>query len=445
MAETAASSTSGVITRWQAVFIGVGAMVGAGIFALLGEAGAIAHSAVWLSFLLAGLIAGLQGYSFARLGEKYASEAGLVGYLAAGYGKGSRMMSVSSWLAYASTLIVLAMVAVSFGSYAAAILTAGQMPATLTKAMATLIVLAATLLIGLGGAGAVAKAQSWVVRLVIVVLLGIAVITMLTADWRLLAPSTYPPLRAVIGSIALTFFAFLGFGVVSFTAKDLKDERDLGPATYLALAITTVLYVAIAIGVFGQLTPQQVAAAGPTAIALAVKPVLGAAGYWIVAITALLSTAGAVNSTLYPAPNLLGYLSRERVFPRFFGRTIGRFQLGLVVSSLAVLVFVWFFDLTAIASMGSAVALLIFLSISLGHYRIRSETGASPALLLLAILTVVVTLLGFLATTLASSPTSLTAFIGISILAVIFDEWWRLVRGRRDGATTPSGHAPSAG
>jgi amino acid transporter len=115
--------TGGVITRWQAVFIGVGGMVGAGIFALLGEAGAIARSAVWLSFLLAGLIAMLQGYSFARLGEKHASAAGLVGYLAAGYGKGSRMMSVSSWLAYASTLIVLAMVAVSFGSYAAAVLT----------------------------------------------------------------------------------------------------------------------------------------------------------------------------------------------------------------------------------------------------------------------------------------------------------------------------------
>ena len=84
------------------------------------------------------------------------------------------------------------MVAVSFGSYASAIITAGEMPATLTKVMATLIVLAATLLIGLGGADAVAKTQSWVVRLVIVVLLVLSVVMMVTADWRLLAPSAYP-------------------------------------------------------------------------------------------------------------------------------------------------------------------------------------------------------------------------------------------------------------
>ena len=249
------------MTRNQAVFLGVGSMVGAGIFALLGEAGAIALSAVWLSFLLAGLIAVLQGYSFAKLGKKYASAAGLVGYLSAGYGKASRIMSVSAWLAWTSTTIVLAMVAVSFGSYAAAVVTGGQMPTTLTKIMATVILVAVTLLNGLGGSQAVAKTQSWVIRLVIVVLLGLAIVTMVTADWSLLAPSTYPPVRTIIGSIALTFFAFLGFGVVSFTAKDLKDERDLGPATYVALAIATVIYVALALGVFGQLTPAQVSAA----------------------------------------------------------------------------------------------------------------------------------------------------------------------------------------
>ena len=67
--------------------------------------------------------------------------------------------------------------------------------------------------------------------------------------------------------------------MISFTAKDLKNQSDLGPATYIALAITTITYVAIALGVFGQLTPDEVTAAGPTAIALAAKPVLGMAGY----------------------------------------------------------------------------------------------------------------------------------------------------------------------
>jgi len=301
--------------------------------------------------------------------------------------------------------------------------------------MATVIVLAVLLLNALGGAGAVAKTQSWVIRLVIIVLLGLAAVTMLTADWSLLAPSTYPPIRSITGSIALTFFAFLGFGVVSFTAQDLKKQDDLGPATYIALAIATFVYVTIALGVFGQLTPEQVTAAGPTAIALAAKPVLGMAGYWIVAVTAMLSTAGAVNSTMYPAPGLMGYLAEEEIFPRAFGNKIGKFQVGLLLTAATVLLFVWLLDLSAIASLGSAVALLIFLSISIGHLRIRHETGVNTAVLSFAILTIVITLLGFIATTLASSPTSLAALIALMVLAAVADSLWRASKSRHHPVT----------
>ena len=71
-----------------AVFIGIGSMVGAGIFALFGEAGAIAGAAVWVSFLVGGVIALLQGYSFAKLGARYPSAGGLVDWIVRGYGKG---------------------------------------------------------------------------------------------------------------------------------------------------------------------------------------------------------------------------------------------------------------------------------------------------------------------------------------------------------------------
>src|SRR6478609_1547609 len=62
------------VTTRQAAFIGVGAMVGAGIFSLLGTAGEVAGSAVWVAFALAGVIAALQGYSFGRLGARYPTD-----------------------------------------------------------------------------------------------------------------------------------------------------------------------------------------------------------------------------------------------------------------------------------------------------------------------------------------------------------------------------------
>src|SRR6187455_1021011 len=106
-----------VSTR-QAAFIGVGAMVGAGIFSLLGAAGEVAGAAVWLSFVLAGIIATLQGYSFAKLGARYPSAGGLLEYVNQGFGSGHVATTVA-WLTYAANVIVTAMVAVSFGSYAA--------------------------------------------------------------------------------------------------------------------------------------------------------------------------------------------------------------------------------------------------------------------------------------------------------------------------------------
>ena len=71
-----------------AAFIGIGSMVGAGIFALLGQAAVVAGSAVWLSFLLAGVVTLLLAYNVVKLGIRYPSEGGLIEYLRQGFGNG---------------------------------------------------------------------------------------------------------------------------------------------------------------------------------------------------------------------------------------------------------------------------------------------------------------------------------------------------------------------
>ena len=106
-----------------------------------------------------------------------------------------------------------------------------------------------------------------------------------------------------MSSVALTFFAFLGFGVVTFTAKDLSDPDASSRGRCSWPSIATVVYVAVALGVFGTLTVDEVIASGPTAIAGG-EPVLGRLGFWLISVTALFATAGATNSGLYPAPGL---------------------------------------------------------------------------------------------------------------------------------------------
>ena len=94
---TGPSDTKRGMTVAGAAFLGIGAMVGAGIFALLGQAGAIAGSAVWLSFLIAGVIAGLLGYTVAKLGVRFPSGGGIVSYLVRAFGTG-HLTGIASWL-----------------------------------------------------------------------------------------------------------------------------------------------------------------------------------------------------------------------------------------------------------------------------------------------------------------------------------------------------------
>src|SRR5579862_3082532 len=109
------------LTVRGASVLGIGSMIGAGIFALLGEAGAVAGAAVWISFLIGGIVAALLGYVCAKLGVRYPSSGGLITYLIQGFGRG-RLVGVASWLGYiAAIVIVTAMVAVSFGGYATAL------------------------------------------------------------------------------------------------------------------------------------------------------------------------------------------------------------------------------------------------------------------------------------------------------------------------------------
>lgn len=407
----------------QAAFIGVGAMVGAGIFSLLGAAGEVAGAAVWISFLAAGVIAGLQGYSFAKFGARYPSAGGLLEYVRRGFGNG-HVTGIIAWLLMSANAIITAMVAVSFGSYASAAFTNGD--TRWVKFFAVAVVVGMTLLNVLGSQ-AVAKAQSVVVYVVLGILTLFAVATLSTIHLDLLAFSGYPSVSDIAASVALTFFAFLGFGVITFTAKDLAEpSTQLPRAMYLALGIATVIYIAVALGVFGTLTVDEVIGSGGTALAAAAEPTLGRAGYWLMSVTALFATAGATNAGLYPAGGLCAEMASTGQFPPAMGGTIGkRASAGLVLTAAASIILAVGFDLSSIASIGSAIALVVFTLVTLGHLRVYHETGARVWVLLLAVATTVGVLLIFVATTLVKEPSTATTLAVILLLSIAMDAGWK--------------------
>jgi amino acid transporter len=283
------------------------------------------------------------------------------------------------------------------------------------------------------GSQVVARAQTVVVVVVVGILSVFAVTTIATMDPSLLSFSGYPPLKDVVSSVALTFFAFLGFGVITFTAKDLRNPaRELPRAVYLALGIATVVYVAVAIGVFGTLTVDEVVDSGGTALAVAAQPVLGDAGYWLMSVTALFATAGATNSGLYPAAGLCEQMAATGQFPPALGRRVGgRAPVGILLTAAVAVGLAIGFDLSAIASIGSAVALVVFALVTIGHFRVRKETGARSWLLVLAAGSAVVVLITFAVTTLVEEPATAVALVVILVLSVGLDALWKRRRESR--------------
>jgi amino acid transporter len=419
-----------------ATVLGIGAMIGAGIFALLGEAGAIAGSAVWLSFLLGGIVATLLGYVCVKLGSRYPSRGGLITYLVEGFGKG-RLVGTASWLGYiAAVVIVCSMVAVSFGSYATSLFVGDDAAGWWDNVFTTALILT-MVTVNIIGATFVARAQSLIVTAVLGVFAVFIAVTLVDLDLDLLAFSGYPSFSKILASVALTFFAYLGFNVITFTAADLPDaRRDLPRAMFGALGVTTVTYILIALGVFGTLTVAEVVAYGETAIAEAARPALGDAGYTVMAVAAIFSTAGATNATLYASSNLTAMLAKEELFPPRFGlgpRLGPRLapKSGLIITAAIVLLVANLVDLSAIASVGSAVALMIFLLIGLAGYRLRAETGSNVVIVLLAIAVTALVLAFFVVDTLRNAPQTFIAIVAIAVAAVALDWIWTRVRDAR--------------
>jgi amino acid transporter len=422
-----------------AAFLGIGAMVGAGIFALLGEAAVVAGSAVWLSFMLAGVVASLLGYNVVKLGVRYPSSGGLFAYMIQGFGNG-RLVGIAAWLGYfAAIVIVCSMVAVSFGSYATSLFIGDGAGAAWDNVFTSAIVVAMAG-VSIIGSALVDRAQSLIVIALLAVFAVFIAVTIVDIDFDLLAFSDYPPFTDIVASVALTFFAYLGFSVITFAAGDLRHpDRELPLAMYAALGVTTFLYLLISLGVFGTLTVEEAIGYGETAIAEAARPALGEAGFVMMAIAALLATASSVNATLYAAGGLTSMLAGVGQFPSFFGREsrLGP-HAGILVTAGLVLVVSNIVDLSAIASVGSACSLMIFLLVGASGFRLRSETGAIGAIILVGIAATAIVLGFFAVDTLRNAPETFVAIVAIALLAVVLDLVWKRMRPESDTPTSES-------
>ena len=149
-------------------------------------------------------------------------------------------------------------------------------------------------------------------------------------------------------------------------------------------------------------------------------------------------SASSVNATLYASGGLTAMLAEAGQFPPFFGRgsRLGS-HAGLLITSALVLAVANLVDLSAIASVGSACSLMIFLLVGVAGYRRRTETGSNAAVVLAAIGVTGVVLVAFAVDTLRNAPETFSAIVGIAALSVALDLVWKRARDRGGRGARP--------
>jgi amino acid transporter len=407
------------MTLWRAVALGVGSMVGAGIFALLGEVGAVAGASVWIAFLGGGLVALLNGYSYGRLGARFPSAGGPVDYLARGYGEGVFAGGLSIFY-YAAGVIGMAMVARAFGSYAATLLGSSQ-PSSIEIGIYAAVAVVGLMLVNVAGASSVGRAELIVVAAKLAVLAVFVVggafgisSTLLAAELTVSSPTS------LLAAVGFAFFAYTGFGVVTNAAADMDHpQRDLPRALTIAICIVIVLYLAIALVAFGSLPVSEIVKDKDTALAVAAEPVFGSLGFKVMAVAALLSTASAINASLYGSTNVSYVLGKRGELPESFDRRSWHgAPEGLYLTAGIVLVFSTILDLSQVASLGGLAALLVYIAVGYGHLRLRHATGARRWLLVTTIVVTGGTAVAFVARMATDQPFALV--LGVAVVGVAF-------------------------
>jgi amino acid transporter len=379
------SPKRGQIGLFAAMSIGIGGMVGAGIFSILGVVVQTSGSALWFSFIVGGVVASLSTYSYAKLGARYPSAGGPAEFLVQGFGDGvlSGGINIYMWIGY---IIALALYAHGFAGYFKTFFPQYASP-VFGKAVAAGIVVLFTA-INFIGAGMVGRSESVIVAIKVAILLVFSVAGLFFVHPAYLSLSSWPQFSGILFGAGVLFIGYEGFGLITNASEDMDDPRKLLPrALYLSVFSVVLIYILVSIAVIGNLHINEIVAAKDYALAEAARPFLGTLGFRLIALGALFSTASAINATLFGSANVSFMLAKDGELPAVFSRHIWQGGSGgLVITATMVLFFILFFDLSGVAMMGSGAFLLIYGVVGIAHLRVISQTGAGKTLVYLSIL-----------------------------------------------------------
>ena len=374
------------LSLWQVSLSGIGVILGAGVYALIGPAAALAGNVLWLSFVLAGVTAGLTAYAYAQLGRLAPRNSPEFQYTALAFGP--TVGFVAGSLMLAADILATAAVTIGFGGYVHHLL---GTPLTV-NALALVGVLGMILYSGIRQSVAIAIVLTVLeaAGLLFVIVIGVP---FWSGTGYLAAPNGF---AGISGAAALIFFAYLGFDELGNFAEEMRrPERDLPRALFVSMAASTAVYVLVALSAVAVVGASELGTSSAP-LALVARRVLGARADVALSVVALAATANTTLLLLVCAARSVYGMAAAGVLPTSLARvnraSVPVAATAAVLGALAVLVGLG--GLQAVAAMTDAVVLLSFMLVNASLPWLAARRA--PASTLRRIADLVIPMLGLL-------------------------------------------------
>jgi APA family basic amino acid/polyamine antiporter len=363
-----------VLSLFDAVNISLGSIIGAGIFVIIGAATALAGPAVFLSAIIAGAVAMFTGIVSAGLSRMFPKSGGA--YLFAREASSALMGFIVGIVWIFSNVVAGATVAVGFGYYLA--LLVPGIPIKIAAAILALFAIA----VQLKGVKESSSLNNVLVALKVLILLFFvisAVFFFKAANFITLAPFG---MGGVLAGAATIFFAYAGFARVSVIADEIKDAaKNVPKAILISILLSTIIYVLVSIAAVG-IAGYEIIAKSNSPLADAINVEGFGFGFTLVSIGALIATATVILASILGVSRVMQTMAENRELPLVLAevdKTSGVPRKAVMVSGIAMLLFVFFADLPNLAYISSFSLLLYYAAINLSGLRLLATNKILPS------------------------------------------------------------------
>jgi amino acid transporter len=423
---------SGSLTLTGAVSLGTGVMIGAGIFALLGQVAELAGQCFPAAFVIGAVVAAFSSYAYIKTSNAYPSAGGIAMYLKKAYGK-TVITGFSALLMAFSMVINESLVARTFGTYTLQLFDIQQ--GSFLIPVLGVILLVFAFIVNISGNDVIEKISFSMALIKIGGIAVFGIVGLWIADFSFSQTSAdvsaFSPM-GFLAAIALSVLAYKGFTTITNSGSEVEEpHKNVGRAIIISLLICTILYLLVSLAVSGSLSIAEISQARDFALAEAARPVFGSFGLWFTVLLAIIATVSGIIASVFAVSRMLAMLTEMELVPHsHFGMPGTVQQHTLVYTIVIAIILTIFLDLSRIASLGAIFYLVMDIILQWGILRnLRKDVKANSLIISIAIFLDSIVLCSLVLFKASSDSMLIALAFTIMIFLYIAEKWFLKSKG----------------